>query len=422
MDTGSAIVFNPFMPGGGFDSLDMEGCPDVVCVPDPSDLPRPALGRPHRLGAVRHVLQERDAVPVLSRAILKNAVAELDRRSLDCLIGVELEWTLTKLIDPKLSPSSLGARRARRAARGRGGHGRLPVPVGGQRRPHRPAHGHPARAARGAGLPLRSLEDEWGPSQMEFTFDPRAALEAADTVLALPQRRRQICRRHGYHATFMCRPGLPGFFSSGWHLHQSLVDRVSGVNAFAAMDGEGSSSPLGLQYVAGLLEHAREALRVRRSRRSTATSACSPIRSAPDRCQWGTENRGSMIRVDRRPRRPDDAPREPRRRARGEPVPVHRLADHRGPRRHRPRAGPGRPTDNPYERRRADAAEVPGRGRRRARRLRAVPPDDGRRVRRLHRRAEALGGGAVPDRGRRPPAGAGRRGDGLEHRAYFQTF
>ena len=45
MDSGSAIAFNPFMPGGGFGSLDMMELPDVVCVPDPLHLPRPALGR-----------------------------------------------------------------------------------------------------------------------------------------------------------------------------------------------------------------------------------------------------------------------------------------------------------------------------------------------------------------------------------------
>ena len=43
---------------------------------------------------------------------------------------------------------------------------------------------------------------------------------------------KQICRRHGYHATFMCRPHLPNVMSSGWHLHQSLRDRESGSNAF----------------------------------------------------------------------------------------------------------------------------------------------------------------------------------------------
>ena len=43
---------------------------------------------------------------------------------------------------------------------------------------------------------------------------------------------KQVAQRHGYHATFMCRPKLPNVMSSGWHLHQSLKDRKSGANAF----------------------------------------------------------------------------------------------------------------------------------------------------------------------------------------------
>ncbi|UGS33850.1 glutamine synthetase family protein [Capillimicrobium parvum] len=349
MDTGSAIAFNPFMPGGGFDSLDMEGCPDVVCVPDPSTFR--VLPWADRTGWVLcdMYFQNGTPFPYSSRAILKNAVAELDRRNLDCLIGVELEWTLTKLIDPKLSPSSLGAP---------GAPGEPPeveaVTAGYQYQSEvnadliAPLMDTLLEQLAGAGLPLRSLEDEWGPSQMEFTFDPQSALEAADTVLLFRSAVRQICRRHGYHATFMCRPGLPGFFSSGWHLHQSLVDRVSGVNAFAAMDGEAELTPLGLRYVAGLLEHAREA-----SAFVIPTvngyKRLQPYSLAPDRCQWGTENRGSMIRVTGGP---GDPTTHLENRA-GEPAanPYLYIASQvfagldgidRG-------LDPGRPTDNPYE-------------------------------------------------------------------------
>ena len=75
---------------------------------------------------------------------------------------------------------------------------------------------------------------------------------------------KQICRRNGYHATFMSEPALPNFFSSGWHLHQSLVDADGGGNAFtnrtdggavlsesAATSSAGCSStpaPLGLLH------------------------------------------------------------------------------------------------------------------------------------------------------------------------------
>ena len=47
---------------------------------------------------------------------------------------------------------------------------------------------------------------------------------------------KQIARRHGYHATFMCRPKLPNVMSSGWHLHQSLTR--GGRNAFVRSEKE----------------------------------------------------------------------------------------------------------------------------------------------------------------------------------------
>ena len=88
---------------------------------------------------------------------------------------------------------------------------------------------------------------------------------------------KQIARRHGYHATFMCRPKLPNVMSSGWHLHQSLNE--NGANVFIS-DKE-DLSDTGKHYLAGLLAHARGASGVRHADRSTATSATAPTRSRP---------------------------------------------------------------------------------------------------------------------------------------------
>ena len=77
------------------------------------------------------------------------------------------------------------------------------------------------------GLPLRSVEIELGPSQCEFTFQPQVGLSPADTMMLFRSAVKQICRRQGYHASFMARPKLPNVLSSGWHLHQSLRDRRS---------------------------------------------------------------------------------------------------------------------------------------------------------------------------------------------------
>jgi glutamine synthetase len=72
------------------------------------------------------------------------------------------------------------------------------------------------------GLPLRSIEVELGPSQCEFTFHPQIGLSPADTMMLFRSAVKQVCRRQGYHASFMARPKPANLSSSGWHLHQSL--------------------------------------------------------------------------------------------------------------------------------------------------------------------------------------------------------
>jgi glutamine synthetase len=145
------------------------------------------------------------------------------------------------------------------------------------------------------GLPLRSMEIELGPSQVEFTFRPEVGLQPADTMVLFRSAVKQIARRNGYHASFMCRPNLPNVFSSGWHLHQSLIDRDSKANAFATNGGE-LLSPLGRHYLAGLLAHARAAAAF-----TTPTlngyKRYRPYALAPDRAVWSRDNRGVMVRV-----------------------------------------------------------------------------------------------------------------------------
>ncbi len=145
----------------------------------------------------------------------------------------------------------------------------------------------------GLGLPLRSLEVEFGPSQVEFTFRTGVGLEPADAMVLFRSATKQVAQRHGYHATFMCRPKLPNVMSSGWHLHQSLRDR-EGANAFV-----GDKEPLsavGRHYMAGLLEHAHAAAAF-----STPTlngyKRYRPHSLAPDRAIWGRDNRGVMVRA-----------------------------------------------------------------------------------------------------------------------------
>ena len=99
------------------------------------------------------------------------------------------------------------------------------------------------RTAQALGLPLQSLEIELGPSQVEAVFDATDALTAADQMVLFRNGVRQALRRAGYHASFMCRPPFPHIMSSGWHLHQSLVDLRDGRNAFARETPAEGSAP-----------------------------------------------------------------------------------------------------------------------------------------------------------------------------------
>ena len=74
-------------------------------------------------------------------------------------------------------------------------------------------------------LPLLTIEDELGARPDRVHVRPQSGLTLADDALLFRTAVKQICRRLGYHATFMARPAFPEFFSTGWHVHQSLGAR-----------------------------------------------------------------------------------------------------------------------------------------------------------------------------------------------------
>ena len=89
----------------------------------------------------------------------------------------------------------------------------------------------------GLGLPLRSMEVEFGPSQVEVTLGATTGMEPADQMLLFRSATKQIFARAGYLASFMCRPQLPHAASSGWHLHHSIEDAATGRNLFPHPEG-----------------------------------------------------------------------------------------------------------------------------------------------------------------------------------------
>ncbi|MBO3460019.1 glutamine synthetase family protein [Aetokthonos hydrillicola Thurmond2011] len=296
-DTGSAMVFNPFVPGGSLDIPLMTGGPNIVAVPDPDTFT--ILPWAKRTGFILcdEYFQNGQAMPFSSRGILRQSLAELDQRGLEYIIGLEVEWYLAKLEDPMLEFTHVGSY-------GKPGEPALISAVEHSfqylSEPHNPEiHDLLLVLAENLvkmGLPLRSIENEGGIGQYEFTFDAMPALQAADTMMILRMATKQICRQQGYIASFMCLPKLQGCSSNGWHVHQSLVDRTTGENAFMSADSKILISDLGKHFIGGILKHANAA-----SVFATPTiNGYKRYRShslAPDRVGWGLENRGAMIRL-----------------------------------------------------------------------------------------------------------------------------
>ena len=293
-DTSHRSVFPVFSKQGGFPLEGFQGGADFTIVADPSTFK--VLPWTPRTGWVLcdAYMPDGRPCPFATRQILQRAVRRLGELKLDFVAGLEVEFHVFRLSDPCLSLEHSG-------------------------NPGRPpevellSHGHQylteLRYDRvetvmellrsqllALGLPLRSLEIEFGPSQFELTFGPTVGVLPADTMVLLRSAIKQICQRAGYHATFMCRPRIPNVMSSGWHLHQSLVHQADRSNAFMPPGPGDPLSELGMHYLAGLKEHACGAA-VFASPSINGYRRYRPNSLAPDRAAWARDNRGAMLRV-----------------------------------------------------------------------------------------------------------------------------
>jgi glutamine synthetase len=296
LDSANARVFSSFTRGGGMGLPEMTGSPNLVIVPDPGTFR--VLPWAPGVGWILCDEYFRNGVPFhfSPRQLLRRQIARLAGKGMDLVVGLEIEWYLLRAAE-ELSEEHTGSPGVRgRAIR------TAPIEPGFSYHSEtnmdlmQPALSALAEAYEKIGLPLRSIENEWGPGQVECTFTARPALEAADDAILFRTATRQLCRRLGYFATFMCRPALKGYYSSGWHLHCSLVDRAAGHNLFTPeRDGEHLSS-LGRAFVGGLIKHATAAT-VFATPTINGYRRFRPNSLAPDRATWCHDHRGVMIRI-----------------------------------------------------------------------------------------------------------------------------
>jgi glutamine synthetase len=292
-DTAHRTVYPVFTPGGGFALDEMQGGSDFVMVADPTTFR--ILPWANKTGWLLCDIYFGNGrpVPYSTRARCRDALATLAKAGFDFAAGLEVEFHLFKLENPRLAPAdATWPPEAPEVSLLTQGHQYL---TESRFDMLDPAIEILRRGIEQLGLPLRSVEVELGPSQCEFTFRPEPGIASADTMVLFRAAVKQIARRNGYLASFMCRPALPNVMSSGWHLHQSLIETKSRRNAFA-FDHRDVLSTVGKYYLGGLLAHARAAAAF-----TTPTingyKRYRPYSLAPDRAIWARDNRGVMVRV-----------------------------------------------------------------------------------------------------------------------------
>ncbi len=143
------------------------------------------------------------------------------------------------------------------------------------------------------GFEVEASHHEVAPSQHEIDFVYSDALTTADRVSTLIQTTKTIALEHGLYATFMPKP-LYGVNGSGMHVHLSLFDEKG--NVFDDPDCEWGLSELGLNFLGGLMAHAREVSGVLSSW-ANSYKRLVPGYEAPTYISWANLNRSAWIRV-----------------------------------------------------------------------------------------------------------------------------
>jgi glutamine synthetase len=294
-DTAHRTVFPVFESGAGIGVPEMGGAGNFIMLADPRTFR--VLPWADNTGWVLCdcYFANGRKVPIATRQLFSDALAKLAKLGFDYVAGIEIEFHLFKIDDPRLDAATLNwPAEPPLVSHTTHGYQYLTEARYDQVAPILDLL---RRNVIALGLPLQSLEVEFGPSQYELTFAAESGVSAGDIMVLLRSALKQVARRHGYLVSLMCRPRHPATLPSGWHLHQSLVETKSRANVFMSQNDKDLLSPLGHKFLAGLLANAAAATAfatptINGYKRYQGVNTMAPIQAV-----WAKDNRGSMIRV-----------------------------------------------------------------------------------------------------------------------------
>lgn len=143
------------------------------------------------------------------------------------------------------------------------------------------------------GFEVEASHHEVAIGQHEIDFKYTDVVDACDKIQLFKLIVKTVARKYNLHATFMPKP-IYGINGSGMHCNMSLFKGSE--NVFFDADSETNLSETAMQFIAGILEHAK-----------AITAVANPIVNsykrlvsgyeAPVNIAWSTRNRSPLIRI-----------------------------------------------------------------------------------------------------------------------------
>lgn len=153
------------------------------------------------------------------------------------------------------------------------------------------------RALAAFGIDVEAMHHEVSSGQHEIDFRYSNALRTADNAVTFRVVLKILAQQNGLYATFLPKP-IRGISGSGMHVHQSLMYKANGSNAFADPGDAHGLSQIAKHFIAGQLAHARGMCAIL-APLVNSYKRLVPGYEAPVYISWARINRSALIRVPR---------------------------------------------------------------------------------------------------------------------------
>jgi glutamine synthetase len=261
---------------------------DMVLIPDLAT----AVASPWAEDVTMQIIHdmetlEGEPVPIAPRYVLKKILGLYRKKGWTPVVAPELEFYLTKPnIDPDF-PLEPPIGRSGRQGAGRQSYSIAAIDE------YTAVIDTIYDFAEAQGIEIDTIIQEGGAGQIEINLNHGDPLLLADQVFTFKRTIREAALRHDCYATFMAKPieDEPG---SAMHIHQSIVDRKTGLNVFS--DAKGNPTELFRWFIGGQQKYLTSVISILAPYVNSYRRLVPGV-SAPINLEWGTDNRSTGLRI-----------------------------------------------------------------------------------------------------------------------------